>query len=213
MLIAVIVVGVIGARAGVLKFTITPSKQATPSPSTSPSAPPKLIQAEQKGPYTFVPSADLKELHVPSFTLTPPSGWLRTLPNVSTGQMVRFISPDEDAQKVKDGLMYSSRAGIFVKVAGSYSSLDDFVSQFQSSTSRMEESKTLAAQPLTLNGEKGYMLEFRYKQTKESMFTHEINYLFYKNGLSFIVETEVEDSAWEKRRDSVQTALNTFRFL
>lgn len=57
-------------------------------------------------------------------------------------------------------------------------------------------------------------MEFTY-QTKigeAEVAIHELNYLVYKNGASFLVKGFASDSAWSKRAGEIASALNSFEF-
>ena len=169
----------------------------TSTPATKPKGTPQV------GPYTYKPEGEAAKAGVPSFTVNAPSGWSSL--GVSGTQLARFESEEIDTEEVEGGKV-TTNAVIIVRATGDYESLDDFYSQYKAS------GKSVAGyQPLSSSNNR---LEFKFK-TKidgQEITLHELDYLFFKDGISFLVKGYAADSSWSKNVGQIQSALNSFKF-
>lgn len=174
-----------------------PTKKPTPTPTLPPGA------TIQSGPYIYKPDAAATKAGVPSFIISAPSGWARY--PVSGTTLARFESQQIDTETVKGGEI-TSNAVIIVRATDSYENLDSFVNEYKASGTKAKNYQLLSS-----SNDK---LEFKF-QTKiddNDITIHELDYLFFKDGISFLVKGYASDSAWSQHTNEIRSALNSFRF-
>lgn len=198
---------------GIKKFLAAPSPSNLPQQlgqwqleptSLTPTPTLKLNGEVQTKPYTLEVSK--AKAGIPSFTINAPSGWVKTSPAGS--ELVRFESPEIDSDEVSGGTI-TTNAIITIKATDGYSSLDDFVSQYKASGSKVKDYQLVAS---SKRGD-GQSLEFTY-QTRVgdgAITVHELDYLFFKDGVSFLVKGYASDAAWSEHAGEIQSALSSFK--
>jgi len=196
---------------GIKKFLAAPSPSNLPQPlgqwqqeptkKTTPT--PRGKGTPQIGPYTYKPEGEAAKAGVPSFTVNAPPGW-STL-GISGSQLARFESEEVDIEKVKGGEV-TTNAVIIVRATGGYESLDDFYNQYKAS------GKSVAGYQLISSSNNRLEFKFKTKVDGQEITLHELDYLFFKDGISFLVKGYATDSAWSKNAGQIQSALNSFKF-
>src|SRR3989344_5707045 len=182
---------------GIKKFLAAPSPSNLPQPlgqwqqeptkKTTPTPPGK--GTPQIGPYPYKPEGEAAKAGVPSFTVNAPPGW-STL-GISGSQLARFESEEVDIEKVKGGEV-TTNAVIIVRATGGYKSVAGY-QLISSSNNRLE-------------------FKFKTKVDGQEITLHELDYLFFKDGISFLVKGFASDAAWGKHAGEIQSALNSFKF-
>ena len=227
--LVVVAVGVIGVRSGyfqgintgIAKFLAAPSPSNLPQPlgmwqqeptrSVSLTPTPKKGGTPQYGPYNFKPQGDQAKAGVPAFTISPPSGWNGY--SASSTELARFESTQIDKEEVEGGEV-TTNAIIGVRATDSYSGLADFISQYKASSSNAQGYRSISASTQKVSNQDGYRMEFTYQTQvgKAEITVHELNYLTFKNGISFLVKGYSSDSAWNNHSSEIRTTLNSFKF-
>jgi len=174
-----------------------PTRPATSTPATKPKGTPQI------GPYTYKPEGEAAKAGVPSFTVNAPSGWSSL--GVSGTQLARFESEEIDTEEVEGGKV-TTNAVIIVRATGDYESLDDFYSQYKAS------GKSVAGYQLLSSSNNRLEFKFKTKVDGQEITLHELDYLFFKDGISFLVKGYAADSSWSKNVGQIQSALNSFKF-
>ena len=169
----------------------------TSTPATKPKGTPQV------GPYTYKPEGEAAKAGVPSFTVNAPSGWSSL--GVSGTQLARFESEEIDTEEVEGGEV-TTNAVIIVRATGDYESLDDFYSQYKVS------GKSVAGYQLLSSSNNRLEFKFKTKVDGQEITLHELDYLFFKDGISFLVKGYAADSSWSKNVGQIQSALNSFKF-
>ncbi|MBI5151305.1 MAG: hypothetical protein HZA34_01895 [Candidatus Pacebacteria bacterium] len=181
------VLGFIGVRSGVLKLNFSVNKN------------------NQQKSYKMPPS-----------TILQPSGWEKIKADTSIGEIARFESKEIDTEQ-KDGGSFTTNAVIKVRVAAQYKSLDDFFNTYKATAvngAPEKQFQIIAASPIEVNGSKGYLLEtiFYTEIKSKNIRVHQLDYLFYKDGVSFLIEGYSSNDSWSKHEAEIRTALQSFRF-
>ena len=183
-------------------FKSSPTSKASPqTKASSPTNKPK--GTPQVGPYTYKPEGEAAKAGVPSFTVNAPSGWSSL--GVSGTQLARFESEEIDTEEVEGGKV-TTNAVIIVRATGDYESLDDFYSQYKAS------GKSVAGYQLINSSNNRLEFKFKTKVDGQEITLHELDYLFFKDGFSFLVKGYAADSSWSKNAGQIQSALNSFKF-
>ncbi len=188
----------ISIRSGIMKVKFTVSKNDS--------------SKQQSGQLQSGSSSSSKQsdqIKIPAFTLTPPANWQKMSPNTSKGEVARYESNQIDSEKAGDGSV-TTNAVISVKMAGSYKDLNDFVNQYKASGASTKGYQVIDSSAL---GENGYRLEMKY-QTKVgegNITVHELNYLFFKDGVSLLVRGYSSDSSWSNHVTEITTSLDSFK--
>ncbi|OGD74422.1 hypothetical protein A3A84_02975 [Candidatus Collierbacteria bacterium RIFCSPLOWO2_01_FULL_50_23] len=172
-----------------------PTKKATPTPRGK--------GTPQIGPYTYKPEGEAAKAGVPSFTIAAPSGWSSL--GISGSQLAHFESEELDTEKVKGGEI-TTNAVIIVRATGGYESLDDFYNQYKAS------GKSVPGYQLLSSSNNRLEFKFKTKVDGQEITLRELDYLFFKDGISFLVKGYAADSAWSKNAGQIQSALNSFKF-
>src|SRR3989338_969642 len=196
---------------GIKKFLAAPSPSNLPQPlgqwqqeptkKTTPT--PRGKGTPQIGPYTYKPEGEAAKAGVPSFTVNAPPGWSAL--GISGSQLARFESEEVDIEKVKGGEV-TTNAVIIVRATGGYESLDDFYNQYKAS------GKSVAGYQLINSSNNRLEFKFKTKVDGQEITLHELDYLFFKDGISFLVKGFASDAAWGKHAGEIQSALNSFKF-
>ena len=199
---------------GIKKFLSAPSPsnlpqqlgqwQQEPTRTTTPTPAIKLKGEVQTKPFVFKQETTSKSTaSIPSFTINAPSGWVKV--DSSGNMLARFESPEIDTEKVEGGNV-TTNAIIIVRATDGYSSLDDFYNQYKASSSGVKGYQSISSSD--------NRLEFKYQTTigDAKIIIHELNYLFFKDGISFLVKGYASDSTWNKNAGKIQSALNSFKF-
>lgn len=160
--------------------------------------------------FTASKNTQPKDFKIPSTSITPPPGWQKLNPNTSKGEKYRFESNQIDEEEVSGGSI-TTNAVISIKIAGTYQNLDNFVSQYKSSGTKTKGYQVLDSGTLDNNG---YRLETKYdtKVGGGTITVHELDYLFFKDGVSFLLTGYSSDSAWDKHEREIKTSLDSFKF-
>lgn len=137
----------------------------------------------------------------PSFSFLAPSGWLN---RTSASEIAAFGAPEEDIERVDEKQMYSVQAVITIRATNSYKNLEGFASEVKASGSRLKDYQLINFT--------GRTLETKYKSSKDGRTKHELDYFFFKDGVSFLVSGIALDSAWDKRGGEIRSALASFKF-
>lgn len=203
-IIPIVVIGAyFGAKTGFWEklgqWQQEPTKAATPTPTLE-------IKGEvQTKPYVYKQPGT--KTTIPSFTITAPTGWLKI--SSSGNELAHFESTEIDSEKVKEGSI-TTNAIITIKAADSYSDLDDFAKQYKASGSGVKGYQLISSQTRGA----GQSLEFTYQKKigQGAIIVHELAYLFFKDGVSFLVKGYASDAAWSKHAGEIQSALNSFKF-
>lgn len=223
--LAVVATGVIGIRSGYFqgistgffKFLAPPSPsnlpqylsqfQQEPKPSVTPAPTVKLIGEVQTKPFVFTPQTKTSTPSSPIFTITAPRGWIKT--ELGKNELVRFESTVPDTEKVKEGII-TTNAIISIKGTDAYQSLDDFVDQYKASAPNAKGYQYVGSNSV----KDGRSLEVRYTTNidEKEVTVHELAYLFYKNGVSFLAKGYSSEFAWNKHSGEISSALNSFKF-
>ena len=201
---------------GIRKFLAAPSPSLLPQqlgqwqqePTTTTPTPTLKLKGEvQTKPYVFKPETGKSKTTIPSFTITAPSGWVKI--DSSGNEPARFESTEIDSEKIAGGTI-TTNAVISVKATDGYGSLDDFVSQYKASGSSVTGYQLVSSQ----SRGNGQVLELTYQKKIGAGTTriHELNYLFFQDGISFLVKGFTSDTAWDKHAGEIQSALNSFKF-
>lgn len=224
-----IATGVIGVQSGFFqnvssgfrKFLAAPSPSNLPQtigqwqqePTRKPSPTPTLPKGVtiQSGPYNYKPDAAAAKAGVPSFTISAPSGWAKY--PVSGTMLARFESQEIDTETV-DGGKITSNAVIIVRATDGYDSLESFVNDYKASGKKASGYQQQGSLPQQIGGNPGYRLEFSYKsKVGESEITlRELDYLTFKDGISFLIKGYSADSAWDKHAGEIKSSLDSFGF-
>lgn len=205
---------------GIRKFLAPPAPSNLPQPlglwQREPTkTPAPTIKAEgtpQVGPLKYKSDAKTEKavgFAVPAFTFSAPGGWLN---RTSAGELAAFGSPEEDEEQVDENQMFSVQAVIKIRATDAYSSLDDLVSQIKASSNRLKEYQLISSLPRKINGLDGHSLETKYQSAKDGRTKHELDYLIFKDGVSFLISGIALDSAWGQRGGEIQSALSSFKF-
>lgn len=212
--VVVVAVGVVGIQSGFFKFLAPPSPSTLPQylsqfqqePVRLPTPLPTLkMEGEiQDKPFIYQEEKVGVKRGVPSFTINAPRGWVKT-----GNGLARFESTEVDVDKVDEGSV-TTNAIINIKATGSYQSLEDFVDQYKASGSKVRGYQLLDS-ATTGNG---YRLELRYVTPvgEKDVTIHELAYLFYKDGVSFLVRGYSTETAWSKHLNEIKPSLNSFKF-
>jgi hypothetical protein len=198
---------------GIRKFLAPPSpsnlpqqlgewqQEPTPTNKPTPTLPPGA--KIQVGPYKYTPSGAAEKAGVPSFTINTPSGWA-SYP-ISGTQLAHFESGQIDTETVKDGEI-TTNAVIIVRGTDAYSSLEEFEKDYKASGKKARGYQQVSS---TSN-----RLEFKFKTKVDGkeITLHELDYLFFKDGISFLIKGYSSDSAWDTRAGEIQSALDSFKF-
>lgn len=170
---------------------------AAPTPTLPPGA------TIQSGPYIYKPDAAATKAGVSSFTISAPSSWVKY--PVSGTMLARFESQQIDTETVKGGEV-TSNAVIIVRATDGYDSLTSFATDYKASGAK--------AKNYRLQSSSDNKLEFKF-QTKidgNDITIHELDYLFFKDGISFLVKGYAADSAWGIHAGEIRSALDSFKF-
>ncbi|MFZ2201966.1 MAG: hypothetical protein WAV56_01065 [Microgenomates group bacterium] len=176
-----------------------PTKAATPIPTLE-------IKGEvQTKPYVYKQPGT--KTTVPPFTVTAPTGWVKI--SSSGNELAHFESTEIDSEKVKAGTI-TTNAIITIKATDSYSSLDDFAKQYKASGSGVKGYQLVSSQTQGA----GQNLEFTYEKKigDGAIVVHELTYLFFKDGVSFLVKGYASDAAWDKHAGEIKSSLDSFGF-
>lgn len=176
-----------------------PTKMATPAPTA------KIKGQVQTKPFVFKPeTVKSGGIKLPIFIIGAPSGWVKV--DSSGSVLARFESPNLDIEEV-DGGTITTNAIIVIRATDNYSSLDDFYNQYKNSGSNVKGYQSISSSP--------NRLEFKYQTTvgDTEITIHELNYLFFKDGVSFLVKGYTSDSAWDKNSSLIRPALDSFKIL
>ena len=174
-----------------------PTKKPTPTPTLPPGA------TIQSGPYIYKPDAAAAKAGVPSFTITAPSSWVKYPTNGT--MLVRFESQQIDTETIKGGEI-TSNAVIIIRATDGYDSLTSFITDYKASGAKAKNYQLLSS-----SNDK---LEFKF-QTKidgNDITIHELDYLFFKDGISFLVKGYASDAAWDIHAGEIRSALASFKF-
>jgi len=137
----------------------------------------------------------------PSFSFLAPPGWLN---RTTSNEIAAFGAPEEDIEQVDEKQMYSVRAVITIRATNSYKNLEAFTSEVKASGSRLKDYQLINFT--------GRSLETKYKSSKDGRIKHELDYFFFKDGVSFLVSGIALDSAWDKRGGEIRSSLASFKF-
>lgn len=174
-----------------------PTKKPTPTPTLPPGA------TIQSGPYIYKPDAAAAKAGVPSFTISAPSNWVKY--PASGTMLARFESQQIDTETIKGGEI-TSNAVIIVRATDGYDSLDSFIIDYKASGAKAKNYQLLSSS--------NNKLEFKF-QTKidgNDITIRELDYLFFKDGISFLVKGYASDSAWNQHANEIRSALDSFKF-
>ncbi len=119
--------------------------------------------------------------------------------------LARFESQQIDTETVKGGEI-TSNAVIIIRATDGYDSLTSFAIDYKASGAKAKNYQLLSS-----SNDK---LEFKF-QTKidgNDITIHELDYLFFKDGISFLVKGYASDAAWDTRAGEIQSALDSFKF-
>ncbi len=178
-----------------------PTRKVTPTPTLE-------IKGEVLSkPFVFKPETSKSGGGIPSFTITAPSGWVKV--SSSGNELAHFESTQIDSEKV-DGGTITTNAIINVKATDSYSDLSDFAKQYKASGSKAKNSRLVNTQSL----DSAQVLEFTYQKeiSGNPIIIHELVYLYFKDGISFLAKGYSSDSAWGSHSSSIQSSLASFKF-
>jgi len=173
-----------------------------------PSDPASKIKGEVlSGPFVFKQETSKSGGSIPSFTITPPSGWVKV--NSSGNELVHFESTQIDSEKV-DGGSVTTNAIINIKATDNYTDLSDFTNQYKASGSKIKGSRLINSQSL----DNGQSLEFTYPKEVggKSITVHELAHLYFKDGISFLAKSYSSDSAWGSHASVIRSSLTSFKF-
>lgn len=220
----VVATGIVGIRSGYFqgistgffKFLAPPSPSSLPQyvsqfqqdpvslPTPEPTA--RLVGEVQNKAFVYKAPSQTPNSKVEAaiFTISAPSGWVKT----AGSELARFESTKIDSEQVNGGTI-TTNAIIGIKATDSYQNLDDFVDQYKASGSKMRGYRLLG---LAVVGN-GKSLELRYTITigKKEVTIHELAYLFFKDGVSFLVKGYSADSAWGSHSGTIKSSLDSFR--
>lgn len=204
---------------GIRKFLAPPSPSNLPQqlgqwqqePTRTPTPVPtiKIEGVKQTKPFVFKEEKTTTPgTGIPSFTINAPFGWVKTSSSGNT--LARFESEEIDTEEVEGGTI-TTNAIINVKATGDYPNFADFVSQYKSSGSKVQGYQLISS---LAHGDNRQSLESTYqKKVGEGVITiHELDYLFFKDGISFLVMGYSSDSAWNRHAGEIQSTLNSFKF-
>lgn len=227
--IVLVATGVIGVQSGFFqnvasgfkKFLAAPSPSNLPQslgqwqqePTRKPSPTPTLPKGVtiQSGPYNYKPDAAAAKAGVPSFTISAPSGWAKY--PVSGTMLARFESQEADTETVKGGEV-TSNAVIIVRATDGYDSLDSFVNDYKASGKKVSGYQQQSSSSQHVGGNPGYRLEFSYKSKvgESEIIIRELDYLTFKDGISFLIKGYSANSAWGEHAGEIQSAFGSFKF-
>lgn len=219
--IVLIATGVIGVQSGFFqnigsgffKFLAPPSPSNLPQqlsqfqqePTRKPSPTPTLPKGVtiQSGPYNYIPDAAAAKAGVPSFIISAPSGWAKY--PVSGTMLARFESQEIDTETVNGGEV-TSNAVIIIRATDGYDGLDSFIKDYKASGAKAKGYRLLSSAD--------YKLEFTFqsKVDNQDVTIHELDYLFFKDGISFLIKGYTSASAWDKHVNEIKSALDSFKF-
>ena len=95
--------------------------------------------------------------------------------------------------------------------------LDDFYNSYKATAEngpREKQFQIVASSPIEVNGSKGHLLEttFYAEIKSKKILVHQLDYLFYKDGMSFLIEGYSSNNAWKKHESVIRTSLQSFKF-
>ncbi len=181
---------IVGAYFGARFLT---TSRAKPDPALRGTPTTKAEGTPQVGPFIYKSE--------PSFSFLAPSDWLN---RTSANEIAAFGAPEEDIERVDEKQMYSVQAVITIRATDSYQNLEDFASEVKASGGRLKDYQLINFT--------GRSLETKYKSSKDGRIKHELDYFFFKDGVSFLVSGIALDSAWDKRGGEIRSALDSFKF-
>lgn len=166
--------------------------------------------------FTVTKNNQLKDNKIPPSTISSPSGWEKMKADTSAGEIARFESTEIDTEKI-DGGSFATNAVIKVRVAATYKNVDDFFNSYKATAITGPSEKQfqiLASSPVEMNGSKGYLLEttFYAEIKSKKILVHQLDYLFYKDGMSFLIEGYSSNDAWKKHEPVIRNSLQSFKF-
>ncbi len=185
LIILIIIAGFVGLRSGTLKFSASTSK-STPK----------------------------KDFKIPKSSINPPKDWEILKPDTSTGEIARYESKEIDTEKGEGG-SFTTNAVVRVKLAKNYSDLDSFVNEYKATGSVNKKFQIIESSPIKINDADGYLLEttFEVEVKSKKILVHQLDYLFFKDGISFLVEGYSSEASWKKHSTEIKSSLDSFRFL
>lgn len=185
LILVVIIAGFIALRSGALKFSASTTK-TTPS----------------------------KDFKIPKSSINPPKDWEILKPDTSTGEIARYESKEIDTEKAEGG-SFTTNATIRVKLTNKYNGLEDFFSEYKATGSVNKKFQIIASSPIKINDATGSLLEstFEIEIKSKKILVHQLDYLFFKDGIGFLVEGYSSESSWSKHSTEIKSSLDSFRFL
>lgn len=147
------------------------------------------------------------------FTMRPPQGWETVAPDKSKRELLHFESRVLDKETVAGGSV-TTNAIVLVKATGNYKSLSDFVDKYKATGANTRGYRLIDASSQTVQGQESYRMEFTFLTTvqKNEITVHELDYLFFKDGVSFLAKGFAANTSWSKHARDIQSSLNSFTF-
>ena len=214
--LAVIATGIIGIQSGYFKFLAPPSPSNLPQyvgqfqrdikPSVTLAPTIKLSGEVQTKTFVYAPKTEAPDPSFPVFTIIAPRGWVKT--EVGKNELVHFESTEVDSDKV-DGGTVTTNAIISVRGTDAYRSLDDFENQYKASAPNAKGYQYVGSG--NVGGGRSLEVQYTTSIDKKEVTVHELAYLFYKNGVGFLVKGYSADTAWNKHSAEVKATLDSFK--
>lgn len=186
----------------------------TPLPSASPQAPKETVS----GPITYTPpspspgsSPDPKVSSPPSFTITPPSGWLKG--DTSGAIAVAFKAPEEDKDpsEQESGLTAFASATVTVQLQDLKGkvSLETLVAALKErAKGNFENAEYLSQTPTKVSSRDAFILESRL--FKKGVWLHSVDYVLVEGTYALIISGTSFDSGWSKWSGAMKTSIGSF---
>lgn len=205
-------------KSGKTAFDNKKTQEQINNPKTLPSLSPEPSGEKTYGQsVTYRPSSKPKSnqsgevIKEPSFSINPPSGWEKVNPSLE-GMKIQFRHPEEDKEKMEDGLFVKSHAQVSVYMEKATYTLNQLTSSLKAETQKNYDTvNIISQQKTTFAGQEAYIAETEL--TKKGATLHTLDYYFIKDGFTIHIAGTTLGSVWGKRSLEIKSAINSFKLL